>query len=79
MVLKSCRIVEEDVGAPGQGEIRIAVRVAGVNPVDWKRYSGVMGTDAGLPMRLGFEAAGVVVEVGGGGAVGPAGPVVVGR
>lgn len=71
-------VVEEDVGAPGPGEVRIAVRSAGVNPVDWKRYGGAMGTDAGLPMRLGFEAAGVVAEVGGGGAVGPAGPVAVG-
>jgi NADPH2:quinone reductase len=71
-------VVEEDVGAPGPGEVRIVVRAAGVNPVDWKRYSGVMGTDEALPMRLGFEAAGVVVEVGGGGAVGPAGPIAVG-
>ena len=33
--------------------------------MDWKRYSGEMATDATLPMRLGFEAAGVVVAVGG--------------
>lgn len=45
--------------------------------MDWKRYSGAMGSDARLPMRLGFEAAGVVTEVGGE-AVGPAGPVAVG-
>lgn len=70
-------VVEEDVDAPGVGEVRVAVRAAGVNPVDWKRYSGAMGTDARLPMRLGFEAAGVVSEVGGG-AVGAPGPVVVG-
>jgi NADPH:quinone reductase-like Zn-dependent oxidoreductase len=70
-------VVEEDVGAPAAGEVRIAVRAAGINPVDWKRYSGAMGTDARLPMRLGSEAAGVVTEVGGE-AVGPAGPVAVG-
>jgi NADPH:quinone reductase-like Zn-dependent oxidoreductase len=45
------------------GEVRIAVRAAAVNPVDWKRYSGTMGADAKLPLRLGFEVAGVVVEV----------------
>jgi NADPH:quinone reductase len=67
-------VVEEDAGAPGEGEVRIAVRAAGVNPVDWKRYGGAMGTGAALPMRLGYEAAGVVAEVGGG-ARGPAGPV----
>jgi len=70
-------VVEEDVEAPGAGELRIAVRAAGINPVDWKRYSGTMGTDVELPMRLGFEAAGVVTEVGSE-AVGPAGPVAVG-
>ncbi len=70
-------VVDEDVDAPGAGEVRIAVRAAGINPVDWKRYSGAMGTAAGLPLRLGFEAAGVVAEVGSE-AVGPAGPVAVG-
>ena len=62
---------------PGLGEVRIAVRAAGINPVDWKRYGGTMGSDAKLPLRLGFEVAGVVVEVGSE-AVGPAGRVAVG-
>jgi NADPH2:quinone reductase len=70
-------LVEEDAGSPGAGEVRIAVRAAGVNPVDWKRYSGAMGTGAELPMRLGSEAAGVVTEAGSD-AAGPAGPVAVG-
>jgi len=70
-------VVDEDVGEPGAGEVRIAVRAAGINPVDWKRYSGTMGTAAVLPMHLGFEAAGVVVDLAGD-AVGPAGPVSVG-
>src|SRR6478752_9390385 len=67
-------IVDEDAGTPGEGEVRIAVRAAGVNPVDWKRYSGAMSTGAALPMRLGFEAAGVVAEAGAG-AEGPAGGI----
>jgi NADPH:quinone reductase len=70
-------VVQETVDGPGAGEVRLAMRVAGINPVDWKRYSGSMGTAAALPMRLGFEAAGVVTEVGSD-AVGPAGPVVAG-
>jgi NADPH2:quinone reductase len=70
-------IHEGDIGAPGTGEVRIAVRAAGINPIDWKRYSGSMGSDAALPVRLGFEAAGVVTEVGSE-AVGPAGAVAVG-
>lgn len=70
-------VVDQDVGVPGASEVLIAVRAAGINPIDWKRYGGGMGTDAGLPMRLGFEAAGVVTGVGGD-AVGPAGRLSVG-
>jgi NADPH:quinone reductase-like Zn-dependent oxidoreductase len=52
---------------PAPGELVIGVRAAGVNPIDWKLYSGASGTDpAKLPMRLGFEAAGVVAAVGDG-------------
>ncbi len=66
------------VADPGSGEVVLEVRAAGVNPIDWKRYSGARGTDpAALPMALGFEAAGVVVAVGED-AEGPAGPVSVG-
>jgi NADPH:quinone reductase-like Zn-dependent oxidoreductase len=65
-------------GEPGPGEARVAVRAAGVNPIDCKVYSGAFGTDpAKLPMRLGGEASGVVTAVGPD-AVGPAGPVHIG-
>jgi NADPH:quinone reductase-like Zn-dependent oxidoreductase len=47
---------------PGPGEIRIAVRAAGVNPSDWKKRQGLM--DEELPQTLGYEAAGVVDELG---------------
>lgn len=41
----------------------VDVRAAGTNPVDYKVYSGEMGRDpAKLPMPLGMEVAGVVVE-----------------
>jgi NADPH:quinone reductase len=65
------------VASPAAGELRIAVRAAGVNPIDWKRYSKAASAHASFPMRLGFEVAGVVVEAGAE-AVGPAGPVAVG-
>jgi NADPH:quinone reductase len=71
-------VVDEPTAEPGQGQARIEVRGAGVNPVDYKLYSGAMGGDpARLPLRLGFEAAGVVTAVGPA-AIGPAGPVAVG-
>jgi NADPH:quinone reductase-like Zn-dependent oxidoreductase len=50
----------------GPGQVRIAVRAASVNPVDWKAYTGAMS--GGEPMAgtgyLGYDAAGVVDEVG---------------
>ena len=47
---------------PGPGQVRIAVRAAGVNPSDWKKREGLM--DEELPQTMGYEAAGVVDEVG---------------
>ncbi len=58
-------VIEVDPGSPGAGEVLVEVRAAGVNPTDWKLYSGAWGTDvATLPIRLGREASGVVVAVG---------------
>lgn len=58
-------IIDEPTPDPGQGEVRIAVRGAGVNPIDHKLYSGEFGSDpAKLPMRLGFEVAGEIAAVG---------------
>ncbi|MEU1483818.1 NADP-dependent oxidoreductase [Streptomyces sp. NPDC005752] len=57
----------EDVHA-GPGQIRVEVRAAGVNPVDYKIRNGWM--EAAFPTRLpatpGSEFAGVVDETGGG-------------
>ena len=54
-------VTDQPVPGPGPGEARIQVRAVGVNPVDWKSYSGMFGTDpARLPLRIGSEAAGVV-------------------
>ena len=47
---------------PGPGQVRIAVRAAGVNPSDWKKRKGLM--DGELPQTMGYEAAGVVDELG---------------
>ena len=47
---------------PGSGDIRIAVHAAGVNASDWKKRQGLM--DQNLPQTLGYEAAGLVDEIG---------------
>ncbi|MDI5972340.1 NADP-dependent oxidoreductase [Streptomyces sp. SL13] len=54
------------VAEPGPGQVRIAVRAAGVNPVDWKLRSGMMPAvaDGGFPVVFGNEVAGVVEAVG---------------
>lgn len=52
---------------PGPGQLLIAVRAAGVNPVDWKRRSGRRPAGAPvveLPAVMGGEAAGEVVALG---------------
>ena len=71
-------VVDEPVAEPGPGQACIEVRAAGVNPIDYKSYSGKYGADpARLPLRLGSEAAGVVTAAGEG-AAGPAGPIAAG-
>ena len=51
---------------PLPGELLVEVRTAGVNPVDWKIRSGMLGetSAADLPAVLGSEVSGVVREVG---------------
>ena len=58
-------IIEVPTPEPGAGEVRIGVRGAGVNPIDFKVYSGMFGTKPeNLPIRLGCEVAGVIEAVG---------------
>jgi NADPH:quinone reductase-like Zn-dependent oxidoreductase len=57
-------VVELEDPHPSPGQIRVAVRAVGVNPVDWKMRQGMMGGD--LPQTTGREVAGVVDELGGG-------------
>ncbi|MEU9353533.1 NADP-dependent oxidoreductase [Streptomyces griseoloalbus] len=50
----------------GPGQVRIAVRAAGVNPVDWRVREGQLlkAHPIELPAGVGLDAAGVVDEVG---------------
>lgn len=68
--------VEVDVPEPGTGEVTIEVFAAGMNPADYKHVA--TGSDRGLlPIRVGYEVAGVISAIGpdtqiasGGGVVG---------
>jgi NADPH:quinone reductase-like Zn-dependent oxidoreductase len=59
-------VVEVEEPHAAAGQIRVAVRAAGVNPMDFKLRSGMTGPAASLPARTGLDAAGVVDEVGDG-------------
>ncbi|MYZ09195.1 zinc-binding dehydrogenase [Streptomyces sp. SID2999] len=60
------RLVDAEEPHAGTGQVRIAVRAAGVNPVDWRIREGqVLGAHpVELPSGVGLDAAGVVDEVG---------------
>jgi NADPH:quinone reductase-like Zn-dependent oxidoreductase len=69
-------LVEVEVPAPGEGEVTIDVRAAGMNPADYKHIAS--GSDRSLlPASIGYEVAGVIAAVGpntqiasGGGSIG---------
>jgi NADPH:quinone reductase-like Zn-dependent oxidoreductase len=60
------RVVDVDEPHAGPGQIRVAVRAAGVNPIDWKIRSGATRQfmRVQLPYVPGSDVAGVVDEVG---------------
>ncbi|KYK07860.1 NADP-dependent oxidoreductase [Streptomyces rochei] len=60
------QLIDAEEPHPGPGQIRVAVRAAGVNPVDWRLREGqVLGAHPiELPAGVGLDAAGVVDEVG---------------
>ncbi|MER7233547.1 NADP-dependent oxidoreductase [Streptomyces olivaceus] len=62
------RLVDAEEPHPGPGRIRVAVRAAGVNPVDWRIREGqvLSAHPVELPAGVGLDAAGVVDEKGAG-------------
>jgi NADPH:quinone reductase-like Zn-dependent oxidoreductase len=60
------KLEEFSLAAPGRGEIRVRVRAAAANPMDWKIRSGELKLITGrkFPRGLGHDFAGVVAEVG---------------
>ncbi|MDJ0038447.1 NADP-dependent oxidoreductase [Pantoea allii] len=60
------KVEDIDLPEPGPGQIRIAVKAAGINPIDWKLRAGYMREmmPLELPAGVGYDAAGVVDAVG---------------
>ena len=68
-------LVDYEVPPPGEGEVTIAVRAAGMNPADYKHVG--RGDPADFPKAVGYEVSGTISAIGpgteiasGGGAVG---------
>ncbi|MER6418195.1 NADP-dependent oxidoreductase [Streptomyces sp. NPDC001137] len=61
-------LVDVDRPSPGPGQVLVAVRAAGVNPVDWKQRTGYRrpgeSGERDFPAYFGNEVSGVVEEVG---------------
>ncbi|GAA3107431.1 oxidoreductase [Streptosporangium carneum] len=59
-------IIEVEEPHAGPGQVRIAVRAAGVNPVDWRIREGqiLKAHPIRLPAGVGLDASGVVDEIG---------------
>ncbi|MEE4023830.1 NADP-dependent oxidoreductase [Gordonia sp. PKS22-38] len=55
--------VEDELSAPGPGEVTIEVRAAGVNPADLK-HAQRDGDPAELPLPIGYEVAGTILDIG---------------
>ncbi|WP_433664470.1 NADP-dependent oxidoreductase [Nocardia sp. CA-128927] len=62
------QLVDAEEPHAGPGQVRIAVRAAGVNPVDWRVREGqkLQAHPLELPAGVGLDAAGVVDEIGAG-------------
>ncbi|MBO1418164.1 NADP-dependent oxidoreductase [Streptomyces sp. FH025] len=62
------RTIDIELPAPGPGQVRVAVRAVGVNPIDHKQRSGALAElfPVTFPAVPGFEVSGVVEAVGAG-------------
>jgi NADPH:quinone reductase-like Zn-dependent oxidoreductase len=60
------RIIDVPAPTAGQGQVRVAVRAAGVNPIDAKTVEGLMRNviALNLPAGVGADVSGVVDQVG---------------
>jgi len=59
-------LVDEPLTEPGPGQVRVALRAAGLNPADFKRREGGPQYSVTFPTGIGRELAGVVEAVGAG-------------
>jgi NADPH:quinone reductase len=65
--VEQLEVVDVPLPEPGEGQVRVTVLAAAVNPADAKLLRGEFGRDeAKLPLRIGSEVAGIVDALGAG-------------
>ncbi len=64
--IESISIEEVPLPTPQEHEVQIAVRYAGVNPIDWKMTEGHLKDkmESRFPITLGWDAAGTISAIG---------------
>ena len=62
--LKSLRVVDVDTPKPGPNEVLIQVKAAGINFADLELARGKYYIPKTVPFIMGFEASGIVAEIG---------------
>lgn len=72
------RLDDVPVPVPGAGKVVVRVAAAGINPYDAKVRSGLIGSTAPFPRRIGSDLAGTVEAVGEGAAYADGTPIGVG-
>lgn len=60
------KIIDQDVGAPGPGEVLVNMRAAGLNRSEWLFLHGQYLAQPKLPSKIGVEGAGIIEAVGDG-------------
>ncbi len=58
------RIEEEDIGAPGAGEVRVRIEAVGLNRSEAMYRAGRYPVPCQLPSRMGYEGAGTIEALG---------------
>ena len=61
-----CSVEEVETPQPGEGEVLLRVKAAGINPIDWKVLHGGLagGQPLAEPRGLGVDVAGVIEKIG---------------
>ena len=58
------KLVDEQLGDPGKGEVLVRVKFAGLNRAEWLYMQGQYLVSPKLPSRIGVEGSGIIEKIG---------------